>query len=277
MRHILTSAQIRAAEQRVFDTREDVDLMGRAAAGVARVTSTVAPEGTVLVVVGPGNNGGDGLFAAALLATRRPVLLWLVTGAAHEPGLKAAVLAGAQEVGAVAAISALSECAVVIDAFTGLGSRPGLPRRWRPSRPPVRPRGDRGLRGPAVGSRCGRQPAPSQLPRHPHRHLRLAQAVPRPAARLRPLRRGARHRHRPGEGRHQPAHRGGVRRRGMVAYPDEGSDKYSRGVVTLDTGSETYPGPRSSAAPGPCTRAPAWSATPAGPRPGSFFHGSPAS
>ena len=127
MRQILSAKQIRDAEQQVFDTQPDVDLMGRAAAAVARIADAVAPEGTVLVAVGPGNNGGDGLFAAARLAPHRPVLLWLAMGKAHEAGLEAAVRAGAQEVDAVGAIGSLVDCALVIDAVTGLGSRPGLP------------------------------------------------------------------------------------------------------------------------------------------------------
>src|SRR4030081_601866 len=44
-----------------------LDLMERAGAGLARLTADLAPEGTVAVVCGQGNNGGDGLVAARLL------------------------------------------------------------------------------------------------------------------------------------------------------------------------------------------------------------------
>jgi ADP-dependent NAD(P)H-hydrate dehydratase / NAD(P)H-hydrate epimerase len=44
-----------------------LDLMERAGVGLARVTAEVAGEGPVRVVVGKGNNGGDGLVAARLL------------------------------------------------------------------------------------------------------------------------------------------------------------------------------------------------------------------
>ena len=43
------------------------DLMERAGLGLARVTAAVAATGPVRIVVGKGNNGGDGLVAARLL------------------------------------------------------------------------------------------------------------------------------------------------------------------------------------------------------------------
>ena len=44
-----------------------LDLMERAGLGLARVTAAVAADGPVRVVIGKGNNGGDGLVAARLL------------------------------------------------------------------------------------------------------------------------------------------------------------------------------------------------------------------
>src|ERR687886_1846072 len=44
-----------------------LDLMERAAAGLARVVAESARSGPIRVVVGKGNNGGDGLAAARLL------------------------------------------------------------------------------------------------------------------------------------------------------------------------------------------------------------------
>ena len=44
-----------------------LDLMERAGAGLARVAAAAAGDGPVCVVVGKGNNGGDGLVAARLL------------------------------------------------------------------------------------------------------------------------------------------------------------------------------------------------------------------
>ena len=100
--------------------------MGRAAAAVARAADEIAPEGPVLVAVGPGNNGGDGLYAAAIMAAHRPVV-WRALRTANDDGFAAALGAGAREVDAVGAIGALADCALVVDAVVGLGSRPGLP------------------------------------------------------------------------------------------------------------------------------------------------------
>src|SRR4051794_27331366 len=63
-----------AAEMRAVDTWAieqrgvpSLDLMERAGEGLARVTAAVAGEGPIRVVVGKGNNGGDGLVVARLL------------------------------------------------------------------------------------------------------------------------------------------------------------------------------------------------------------------
>lgn len=127
MKPVIRAAEMRAAEQAVWDADPGVDLMSRAAHAVAKVASEVAPEGPVLVVAGPGNNGGDGLFAAAELAGSRDVSVWLAAGSGHEEGLAAARAAGCVEVDTSGAMEALAEADLVIDAFTGLGSRPGLP------------------------------------------------------------------------------------------------------------------------------------------------------
>src|SRR4051812_25066296 len=44
-----------------------LDLMERAGLGLARLTAEVAGDGPVRVVIGKGNNGGDGLVVARLL------------------------------------------------------------------------------------------------------------------------------------------------------------------------------------------------------------------
>ena len=63
-----------AAEMRAVDAWAieeagvpSLDLMERAGVGLARLTAAVSGPGTVRVVVGKGNNGGDGLVAARLL------------------------------------------------------------------------------------------------------------------------------------------------------------------------------------------------------------------
>src|SRR5437763_5474508 len=60
---------MRAADKWAIEEQRvpSIDLMERAGAGLARLTAEVAEPGPVRVVVGKGNNGGDGLVVARLL------------------------------------------------------------------------------------------------------------------------------------------------------------------------------------------------------------------
>lgn len=71
-RPLLTADAMRAAEARWFAAGHDsFALMGVAAAAVAERAARLAPAGgSILVLAGPGNNGGDGHVAARLLAER---------------------------------------------------------------------------------------------------------------------------------------------------------------------------------------------------------------
>lgn len=100
-----TAAQIRAAEEPLL--RAGVPLMRRAAAGladaVAEVLDATARDGqrlAALLLVGPGNNGGDALYAGARLAAGGArVLIAQVSGRIHAEGLAAALAAGAERIG----------------------------------------------------------------------------------------------------------------------------------------------------------------------------------
>ena len=63
------AAEMRAVDAWAIEERgvPSLDLMERAGAGLARATAAAARRGPVRVVVGKGNNGGDGLVAARLL------------------------------------------------------------------------------------------------------------------------------------------------------------------------------------------------------------------
>ena len=120
---------------------DEGDLMSRAASGLAAVASARlgGKDGLagkrVVALVGAGNNGGDALYAAALLARGGAAVVVLkVADAAHEGGLRAAHDAGAAVLNAVGAyedsaasvISALGQADLVIDGIVGLGGHPGL-------------------------------------------------------------------------------------------------------------------------------------------------------
>lgn len=65
---VLTAAQMRGAEQALFDAGTSVsDLMEIAAGGAAEWIRRVAAGRAVTVLCGPGNNGGDGYVIARLL------------------------------------------------------------------------------------------------------------------------------------------------------------------------------------------------------------------
>lgn len=133
-----TGQQIRDAEKPFLDSGEGAVLMHRAAYGLAvEVVREVrkrrkVPGASVTVLVGKGNNGGDGLFAAAMLARRgMRTTAVLASAEAHADGLAAFRSSGgrvlhlvdgnAEELAVAAAGSD-----VVIDALLGTGARGGL-------------------------------------------------------------------------------------------------------------------------------------------------------
>jgi len=119
-------AQVRAAEETVMKTLPDGALMQRAAAGLARRCADTLPRvygSRVLLLVGPGNNGGDALYAGAMLARRgaRVDALLFDRDRVHRGGAEALHRAGGR----------LSETApggadLVVDGILGIGGQGGL-------------------------------------------------------------------------------------------------------------------------------------------------------
>lgn len=134
-----TGTQIREAEQPFLEKGVGAVLMRRAAYGLANaVVRELRARGerlygaSVTVLAGKGNNGGDGLFAAALLAGRgMRTTAVLTAGEAHPAGLEALEKAGGRVIrlaqGNVAAEAAVAAASgVVIDAVLGTGAQGGL-------------------------------------------------------------------------------------------------------------------------------------------------------
>lgn len=105
-------AQVRAAEDQVRAGLPEGELMQRAARGLAEVVLARAQERDlrrVVVLVGPGDNGGDALLAADRLAADLDVTVLTLTEA---------LTAQARE--------ALAAAEIVVDGMLGIGGRPGL-------------------------------------------------------------------------------------------------------------------------------------------------------
>lgn len=117
---ILTAAQMRAVEAASGATTEA--LMARAGVAVAHAVDRLAAYHAVLVLCGPGNNGGDGYVAAACLSAMGRQVRVAASGAPRTP---AAIAARARWSGPVEALADAAPAPVVVDALYGTGmSRP---------------------------------------------------------------------------------------------------------------------------------------------------------
>lgn len=116
---------IRAAEEALAAGLPEGELMRRAARGLADALDHVAAGEVIVMLIGPGNNGGDALFAAVHLLDRgvRVDLCLVDRSVVHQEGLAAATAAGAQTV------DAPSDQRHCLDAMFGIGARPGLSGR----------------------------------------------------------------------------------------------------------------------------------------------------
>ena len=107
---VYEAAEMRAADAWAIEEEgvPEADLMERAGLGLARVTAAVAGAGPVRIVVGKGNNGGDGRVAARLL---------------EEDGYEVELLDGTEPFER----DRLEGSGVVVDALLGTGFE-GAPR-----------------------------------------------------------------------------------------------------------------------------------------------------
>lgn len=248
-----TAAQVRRLEESAMSAVAGDTLMQRAAHGLAVAVAAELRSrlgrvygARVLVLVGPGNNGGDALFAGARLARRgASVRASAALGEPHGPGLSSLLAAG----GRLLQLDELEDGPapdLVIDGVLGIGGRPGLPPTLARIASHL---ADRRVPTVAADLPSGVDTDTGQAPAATFRASRTVTfGVLKPCHLLEPARSRC--------GRvdlvaigldvflEEPA---------LLAwgaddvalrwpYPDEGSDKYSRGVLAIDTGSQTYPG-----------------------------------
>ncbi|MEU6858232.1 NAD(P)H-hydrate dehydratase [Glycomyces sp. NPDC046736] len=134
-----TAAAVRRAEARLMSKVPPGTLMQRAASGLATECANLLKRrdpqrrnragvygSTVIVLAGPGDNGGDALYAAARLARRgaRVFAVPVMGDRVHPHAAAALTRAGGRLVS-----TPPQHCDLLLDGVLGIGGRPGLPGR----------------------------------------------------------------------------------------------------------------------------------------------------
>ncbi|MCX4527572.1 MULTISPECIES: NAD(P)H-hydrate dehydratase [unclassified Streptomyces] len=127
MRTAYSVETVRAAERELMARLPEGALMQRAAAGLAAVCAGLLRKvygARVVLLVGPGDNGGDALYAGARLARRGAGVTAVPMDPArvHEGGLRALLAAG----GRVSRDVPGGRADLVLDGLVGIGGRGGL-------------------------------------------------------------------------------------------------------------------------------------------------------
>ena len=256
MRQAWRVADVRAAEKALMATLPPGTLMHRAAAGLARRCALLLQEtgdvygATVLLLVGSGDNGGDTLYAGALLAARgagiKAVLL-------RPDRVHLASLAALRRAGGSVVTDLPDRADLVVDGIVGIGATGGL----RPDAsalvkrlPELRARD--GERPPvvAVDVPSGVAVDTGDVPGEAvHADVTVTFGCLKPAHVVGPAATLTGHVELVDIGLGATLHADPAVRVADAAdiaawwpRPDAHSDKYSRGVVGVATGSATYPG-----------------------------------
>jgi ADP-dependent NAD(P)H-hydrate dehydratase / NAD(P)H-hydrate epimerase len=247
---------IRRIEERTIAV-EGVDaLMQRAAAAVAASASDLLVSASggrygrhVMIMVGAGNNGGDALFAGARLARQGArVTAVRCLGAPHPAGLAALLDSGGRVIDLDDhAVTGPMAYDLVIDGILGIGGRPGLPDEVARLAQSV---AAQGIPTVAVDLPSGVAADTGAVPGAAVQATRTVTfGEAKPCHLLQPalsrcgaitvvdIGLGADH--------DETVDLVGLDEDGLAKawpYPTERSDKYARGVVGVDTGSDQYPG-----------------------------------
>jgi hydroxyethylthiazole kinase-like uncharacterized protein yjeF len=131
MREAYRVDAVRAAEQALMALVPDGTLMRRAAAGLAAVSASLLLQSPgyvygarVVVLAGSGDNGGDALYAGALLARRGAAVIAIAAGPKAHPGGSAELRAAGGRITADA--GPIDAADLIIDGLLGIGGRGGL-------------------------------------------------------------------------------------------------------------------------------------------------------
>ncbi|UYQ76549.1 NAD(P)H-hydrate dehydratase [Glutamicibacter sp. JL.03c] len=131
---VYSVAQIRAVESQEISKRGEASLMKQAAAelastAVAMLADKPGPEPAfVIALIGPGNNGGDGLYALAQLQEQGISTLALqYAEQVHSDAAAAYQSAGGTLTDFTDGQGELANASLIIDALYGLGYRAGSP------------------------------------------------------------------------------------------------------------------------------------------------------
>ena len=131
MRRAYQVAAVRAAERALMEALPEGTLMRRAAAGLASVCVSLLARcpgqvygARVVVLVGSGDNGGDALYAGALLARRGAAVTAITAGPKAHAGGTADLRAAGGRI--TVDRDTIAGADLIIDGLLGIGGRGGL-------------------------------------------------------------------------------------------------------------------------------------------------------
>ncbi len=133
MRDAYQVAAVRTAEHALMEIVPDGALMGRAAAGLASVCAALLARqpgqvygSRVVVLAGSGDNGGDALYAGALLARRGVAVTAIAAGSRTHAGGAAALRAAGGRADPGAHADLIDSADLIVDGLLGIGGQGGL-------------------------------------------------------------------------------------------------------------------------------------------------------
>jgi NAD(P)H-hydrate epimerase len=123
---VVTAAEMRAIEQGAVERGISLEiLMDRAGRAVAARAGELCDERAILLLVGPGNNGGDGLVAARRLEREGRAVTVYAFHRPEVPDFAGRVVTAESDPNRAELASLVAQSSVVVDALLGIGqSRP---------------------------------------------------------------------------------------------------------------------------------------------------------